>query len=290
MKPKNRLEPWLFSLPAIIIYTGVVIFPLIWSITYSFTNWSGVGNKVFIGLDNYIRLFSDKTLWTAFKNNIFFMVVGTTFQLIAGLVMAILLTNITKGSNILRVVYFIPCIISSMAICKIFEKMLSVQPLGVIPAIMKFMGLKPIAFLSEYDLALLWVSLIDGYKFCGLYMVIFYSAFMNISRDVVEAAYLDGCNRFQQYRYIRLPLIKNIFFVVLVILVNGTLKGFDVSYILTNGGPGNATELVATYMYKTAFSMSKFGYGSALAVFILLESLAAVGIVRLFEARSHKNE
>lgn len=290
MKPKYKLEPWLFSLPAILIYIGIVIFPLIWSITYSFTDWSGIGNKVFIGFDNYIRLFSDKTLWTAFRNNLFFMVVGTAFQLIAGLVMAILLTNITKGSNILRVVYFIPCIISSMAICKIFEKMLSVQPLGVIPAIMKLMGLEPIAFLSDYNLALLWVSLIDGYKFCGLYMVIFYSAFMNISKDVVEAAYLDGCSWFQQYRYIKLPLIKNIFFVVLVILVNGTLKGFDVSYILTSGGPGNATELVATYMYKTAFSMSNFGYGSALAVFILLESLVAVGVVRLFEARSHKNE
>ena len=290
MKPKYKLEPWLFSLPAILIYIGIVIFPLIWSISYSFTDWSGIGNKAFIGFDNYIRLFSDKTLWTAFKNNLFFMVVGTAFQLIAGLVMAILLTNITKGSNILRVVYFIPCIISSMAICKIFEKMLSVQPLGVIPAIMKLMGMEPIAFLSDYKLSLLWVTLIDGYKFCGLYMVIFYSAFMNISKDVVEAAYLDGCNWFQQYRYIKLPLIKNIFFVVLVILVNGTLKGFDVSYILTSGGPGNATELVATYMYKTAFSMSSFGYGSALAVFILLESLVAVGIVRLFEARSHKNE
>ena len=290
MKPKYKLEPWLFSLPAILVYIGIVIFPLIWSISYSFTDWSGIGNKTFIGFENYIRLFSDKTLWTAFRNNLFFMVVGTAFQLIAGLVMAILLTNITKGSNILRVVYFIPCIISSMAICKIFEKMLSVQPLGVIPAIMKLMGMEPIAFLSDYNLSLIWVTLIDGYKFCGLYMVIFYSAFMNISKDVVEAAYLDGCNWFQQYRYIKLPLIKNIFFVVLVILVNGTLKGFDVSYILTSGGPGNATELVATYMYKTAFSMSNFGYGSALAVFILLESLVAVGIVRLFEARSHKNE
>lgn len=182
-------------------------------------------------------------------------------------------------------IYFIPCIISSMAICKIFEKLLSVQPKGVIPALMQVLGFKEIAFLSDFKHALTWVTLIDGYKFCGLYMVIFYAALMNVSQDIVEAAYIDGCNWFQAYFYVKLPMIKNIFFVVLVILINGTLKGFDVSYILTGGGPGNATELVATYMYKTAFSMSEFGYGSTLAVFILFEALAAVGIVKIIEKK-----
>ena len=181
--------------------------------------------------------------------------------------------------------YFIPCIISSMAVCKIFEKLLSVQPLGVIPALMKLMHLKPIAFLSDFKYALTWVTLIDGYKFCGLYMVIFYATLMNVSKDTIEAAYIDGCNWIQAYFFVKLPAIKNMFFVVLVILVNGCLKGFDVSYILTGGGPGNATELVATYMYKTAFSMSNFGYGSTLAVFILIESLIAVGIVKLIQKK-----
>ena len=116
-------------------------------------------------------------------------------------------------------------------------------------------------------------------------MVIFYAALMNVSKDVVEAAYIDGCNWMQAYFRVKLPMIKNMFFVVLVILVNGCLKGFDTSYILTGGGPGNATELVATYMYKTAFSMSNFGYGSTLAVFILIESLIAVGIVKLIQKK-----
>ncbi len=106
---------------------------------------------------------------------------------------------------------------------------------------------------------------------------------MNVSKDVLESAHLDGCNWFQQLIYIKFPLIKNIFFMVLIILVNGCLKGFDVSYILTKGGPGNASELVSTYMYKTAFSMSKFGYGSTLGVFIMAESLIAVGIVQLIQ-------
>ena len=285
----------MFAGPALVTYIFIVILPILWSLTYSFTDWNGVGRMNFVGLGNYIKLFDDKTLWIAFRNNIFFMITGTVFQLLMGLVMAILLSSIVKGSNLLRVIYFIPCIVSSMAkyamaICKIFEKLLSVQPKGVLAAVTDLLGLAPRAFLSEPDWALTFVTLIDGYKFCGLYMVIFYSAFMNVSQDVLESAYLDGCNWFQQLIYIKFPLIKNIFFMVLIILVNGCLKGFDVSYILTKGGPGNASELVSTYMYKTAFSMSKFGYGSTLGVFIMIESLTAVGIVRLIQKMTADRE
>lgn len=290
MRPRNKWEPWLFSAPALIVYVCIVLVPVVWSIVYSVFDWNGISAMKFVGLQNYSRMFGDEVFKTSFFNNLFFMAVGTIYQVFTGLIMAIILTNITKGNNILRVIYFIPCIISSMAICKIFEKLLSVEPQGVLAAIMEGMGMEPIALLSEPKWALLVVTLVDGYKFCGLYMVIFYSAFMAISNDVVEAAYIDGCTWGQQYRYIKLPMIKNIFFVVLVIVINGTLKSFDVSYILTNGGPGSASELVATYTYKTAFSSIQFGYGSALSVFLLVESLVAVGIIRIFQQRAAKRD
>ena len=290
MKPRNKWEPWLFSAPALIVYIGVVIVPVIWSLMYSFYDWNGISSMEFAGLDNYTRMFTDRTLGISIINNLVFMAVGTLFQICSGLIMAIILSNISRGSNVMRVIYFIPCIISSMAICKIFDKLLSVEPQGVIAALMELLGMKQIALLSEPRWALLVVTLIDGYKFCGLYMVIFYSAFMTISNDVVEAAYIDGCTWSQQYRYIKLPMIRNIFFVALVFVINGTLKGFDVSYILTGGGPGNASELVATYLYKTAFNSTKFGYGSALSVFLLAESLLAVGLVRLFQTRANHLE
>ena len=290
MRPRNKWEPWLFSAPALIVYVCIVLVPVVWSIVYSVFDWNGISAMKFVGLQNYSRMFGDEVFKTSFFNNLFFMAVGTIYQVFTGLIMAIILTNITKGNNILRVIYFIPCIISSMAICKIFEKLLSVEPQGVLAAIMEGMGMEPIALLSEPKWALLVVTLVDGYKFCGLYMVVFYSAFMAISNDVVEAAYIDGCTWGQQYRYIKLPMIKNIFFVVLVIVINGTLKSFDVSYILTNGGPGSASELVATYTYKTAFSSIQFGYGSALSVFLLVESLVAVGIIRIFQQRAAKRD
>ena len=288
MKPKNKLEPWLFLLPALIVYTCIVLLPVLWSLVYSFFNWNGISDMKFVGLGNYARMLSDKKMMAAFKNNLFFMAVGTCVQVFMGLLMATLLSNIRRGSNTLRVLYFIPCIISSMAICKIFNMLLSVQPEGLLAAIVKMFGGKPIALLSSYDYALLVVTLVDAYKFCGLYMVIFYSAFMNLDHEIIEASYIDGCTWWQQYIHIRLPMIKPIFFTVLVILVNGTLKSFDVSYILTSGGPGTASELVATYMYKVSFNSTNFGYGSAISVFLLAESLIAVGIVRMFSRRSEK--
>ena len=288
MKPKSRLEPWLFSAPALAIYIFTVIIPVVWSGVYSFFNYDGVTEMKFIGLDNYVRLFQDEVFRISLLNNLFFMAVGTLVQLFMGLLLAIILTNITRGANILRVAYFIPCIISSMAICQIFAKLLSVQPRGVLASIMLVLGQEPVAVLSEPKLALTAVTLIDAYKFCGIYMVIFYSAFMSVDHSVVEAAYIDGCGWWQSYRYIKFPMIKNIFFVVMVMLINGTLKGFDISYILTHGGPGTSSELVATYMYKTAFSAVQFGYGSAISVFLVFECLLAVGIVRYIGGRVEK--
>ena len=189
MKPKNRLVPWLFSTPALIVYIFTVLVPVIWSMVYSLFDYNGVSSMNFIGLDNYLQMFQDKVFRTSVLNNLVFMVVSTVFQLFMGLLLATILTSITKGNNILRVAYFIPCIISSMAICQIFVKLLSVQPEGVLAALMKAMGMEPIAILSDPNLALLAVSLIDGYKFCGIYMVIFYSAFLSVDQSVIEAAY-----------------------------------------------------------------------------------------------------
>lgn len=287
MKSRFKAEPWLFVLPALLVYVFAVIIPVVWSLVAGFFSWKGIGKMSFAGLENYARMIGDKKLLISIKNNLFFMGVGTVVQLFMGLVMATLLSTINKGSNLFRVLYFIPGIISSMAICKIFEKLLSVQPVGLLAAVVIALGGKPVALLSDPNYALLIVTLVDAYKFCGLYMVIFYSAFTNIDHEIIEAAYIDGCSWWQQYIHIRLPMIRPIIVTAIVILVNGTLKGFDVPYILTYGGPGNASELVATYMYKVAFNSTNFGYGSAIAMLLLVESLIAVSIVRVLGKREH---
>ena len=268
----------MFVLPALIVYVLTVIVPILWSMGYSFFSWNGISDMKFVGLENYIRMFRDNTFLTAIVNNLKFVLIGSIFQITVGLLLAILLEHITKGKNVMRVIYFVPCIISSMAICQIFSKMLSAQPQGLVCYIMEKIGMEPIALLANSKTALLTITLIEGYKYCGLYMIIFYSAFVSISKDVIEAATMDGCNVLQQYRYIKFPLIKNIFSIVIVMLVNGCLKTFDVFYILDN--KSRSTEMVATYMYKTAFNSADFGYGSALSVFLVVECLAAVAIIQ----------
>ena len=280
MKPKSRIEPWIFLLPALLAYLFVVIIPLIWSGGFSLFDYNGIGAMHFTGLKNYKIMFQDPVFWESVKNSLFFMAVSTIVQMIIGLILAIILSNIKRGANILRVIHFIPCIISSMAICQIFQKLLSVLPEGVLAAVMSQLGMQPIAVLSESKYALLVVTLIDAYKFVGIYMIIFYSALKDIDESVVEAAAIDGCTWLQLHTKIKIPMISNIIVMVAVLLVSGTLRGFDVSYILTAGGPGTASELVATYMYKTAFGSVKYGQASAMAVFLIVESLLAVFLVR----------
>lgn len=281
MKPKSRAEALTYILPALLIYILVVLVPILWSIGYSFFDWNGIGDMKFIGLNNYKKLFSDDVFHAAFVNNLIFMVISTVFQLIVGLGLATLLTRIAHGRAFLRVVYFIPCIISSMAICQIFKRLLSIQPVGLVNFVLDKLGLEQIAFIADPNISLITLTLIDGYKFCGIYMIIFFSALVSVPRDVVEAAHIDGCNGIKSYFYVELPMIKDIFCIVVVMLVNGCLKTFDIFYIMDNRSL--TTEMVATYMYKTAFSSSNFGYGSALSVFLVVECLIAVVLIqRLF--------
>jgi raffinose/stachyose/melibiose transport system permease protein len=218
----------------------------------------------------------------AFWNNLFFAGLGTVFQSVAGMVMALLLLSVRAFRNAIKVAYFIPCVISSVAISQIFAQLLSAEPPGVVNAGLGAMGLTHLqsAFLSNPHLALLIVTLVDAYKFAAIYMVIYYSALVSIDGEVLDAASIDGCNWWQQFVYIRFPLIKAVVAISIVMLLSGTLKGFDVSYILTNGGPGAGSELVSTYLYKTIFTSSNFGYGSAQSVFLVVECLVIVVVLR----------
>jgi raffinose/stachyose/melibiose transport system permease protein len=279
---RRKVEPWLFVLPALLVFIFTVITPIIWSFTYSLYEWNGIGDKKFVRFDNYLYMFKDHVFHTAFKNNLIFTALGTLVQIVVGMAMAIILTSISKGRNFIKVIYFIPCVISSMAICQIFTKLLSINPEGVVNSLFGTIGLVSLktAFLSDPKLTLIIVALVDAYKYSAIYMVIYFAAFLAISKDLLDASVIDGCSWWQQYVHIRFPLIKDIVLITVVMLVSGTLKAFDVSYILTNGGPGASSELVSTYMYKVAFNSLNYGYGSALAVFLVIECLLIVTVIQ----------
>ncbi len=282
MKETRRWVPWAFAAPALLVFTATVVLPVVWSGSYSLFDWNGIGSMTFVGVDNYVRMLGDNVFRTAVVNNLLFAALSTVIQIVAGLTLAMLLLSITRFRNLAKVIYFIPCVISSVAISQIFRQVLSADPEGIINALFGAVGLSHLqgAYLTDPQLTLVLVSVIDAYKFCAIYMVIYLTAFMTIERDVLEAAELDGANWWQQYVSIKFPLIKGIILVTVVLLVSGTLKAFDVSYILTGGGPGSSSELVATYLYKVLFNSSHFGYGSAIAVFLVVECLLIVAILQ----------
>jgi raffinose/stachyose/melibiose transport system permease protein len=237
----------------------------------------------FVGLENFIKLFTnDEVFWKAFVNNIEYTLINVVVQITLGLIIAIILTNITRGREVFQTLYYVPVVISTVAISQIFLRVYSVEPAGLLNSFLGIFNksLLQTEWLSSFKLALPAVALVDAYKNIGFYMVIFYSALIAIPKDVIESARIDGASGLRLYTNIILPLIKKIIITNIVLVVSGTLKSFDYAFLLTDGGPMYSTELVTTHMFRQAFSSMFYGYGSAIAVFIAVESVIVVGVIR----------
>lgn len=289
---KNRKAWLLFLLPSLTIFIFTVIFPIIRSAWLGFFDWDGVTPMRFTGLSNYQKLFSDLYFRNALWNNILYLIINLVGQVGIALLLAMLLTKITRGCNFYKTVYFAPTILSSVAVSQAFQKFYATEPPGVFNVILEKIGLGRFVtpWLGTAQTALGSVALIECYKNMGLYLVIIYSGLMAIPSDVIESARMDGASGIRLFWYIKLPYIKDVMVVAVIMAVNGLLKAFDIPFVTTNGGPGSASELVTTYMYKTAFSSARYGYGSAIAVFIALESILAVFILRKIFDRPNEKE
>lgn len=274
-------KAWLvFILPALIFYLGTVFVPIIQSLNYSFQQWNGIQEPRYIGFDNYIAMFNDSYFWNSVQNNLVYVVIVVFMQVFIGLFFALLLSYVTKGAGIFRTLYYLPAVVVTVAIAQMFRNFYSLQPLGLLNMFLDWVGLGHLqsAWLSNPHTALIAVSIPEGWRFIGMYMVIFYAALIAIPKEIEEAARIDGVNGWQLIRYIKLPSIKHVLSLALIMCTTGALRGFDIPYII--GVPGSATELVTTYMYKQAFSTIQYGYGSSIAVFIVIESLLAVLLIR----------
>ena len=281
MRTQNRAG-WLFVLPALVVFTAIVIIPIGWSLSLSLGSWNGLSKWKFTGIENYVRMLQDTVFRQAFFNSLIFALVGSLAQLVMGMAMAVAIASAKWFRNAIRVAYFIPAVISSVAVSQIFVQLLSANPEGFLNGTLRAIGLEQYTqpFLSNTNLTLIIVTLVDAYKFCAIYMAIFYSALISLDRDVVSAAEIDGASWWEILFLIKFPLIWATIAASVVLVVSGTLRGFDVSFVMTNGGPGTSSELVSTYMYKTLFNRSNFGYGSAIAVFLVVECLLVVAIIR----------
>lgn len=273
----------MFLLPAFVIYTLFVVVSVIWAGYYSVFDWSGVGDKVFVGIKNYKQLLTgDKIFWQTVAHTLIYTVICVSIEVFGGLLFAIFLTRVKHFRAGLQTLYYVPVVISSVAICQIFSKLFSVTPTGVINAVIGFFNpdLLYMEWTSNASISLYVAAFVEGYKYLGLYMVIFYAALIGVPSELAEAAIVDGANVPQQYWHVKIPYIKPVIIANCVLVLNGSLRSYDISFLLTKGGPGNASELMSTYMYKQAFSSMKYGYGSAVAMAIVVICLIVGGVFR----------
>lgn len=290
---RNKKAFLAFLLPGLLFYILAVFYPIEESIRLSFMKWGGIGKKQFVGLKNYVTMFHDEVFYKAFFNNLIYLVIVVSMQLLIGLFFAILLTYMTKHVTLVKTLYYVPCIITTVAITQLFRSMYSTEPMGLLNQILQKVGLGGMvtSWLAKVSTVLPAVSIPEGWRFTGMYMVIFYAALVSLDPSVYEAAKIDGASEMQILFKIKMPLIKDIILLTLTMCLTGALRGFDIPFLLTSGGPGNASELMSTYMYKKAFSSNQYGYGSTLAVFIIIESILVVYILRkIFTSKEQKEE
>lgn len=279
---RSRLSVLVFLLPPVLLFGAGVLLPIIQSLVLSFFKWDGITNMQFVGIDNYVKMLSaDPTFWKAFINQLVYLVICVVIQMGAGLGIALLLLTITRGREALKVLYLMPAVISTTAIALLFQRIYSFDPKGLVNTLLGAVGLDSLArpWLSDVHTVLAAVSVPEGWRFLGLYTIILYAALLSVPKELEEAAQLDGASAWQVFTKIRFPHIRPVWATTLVMVVTYGLRGFDIPYLLTNGGPGQSSELVTTYMYKTAFVSTNYGYASAISVFIVIECLVAVALI-----------
>ncbi|KQB91677.1 sugar ABC transporter permease [Geobacillus sp. PA-3] len=235
----------------------------------------------FVGLANFVELLKDSDFWNSVKNNILVVLASVFGQVPIALLIAILLNRKLKGSRLFRTIGFLPVVLSTVVI-SITWNLVYNSKYGLINEFLRSIGLDFLTqnWLGDPDLALYSVLVVIVWQFVGLYLIIFLAALQNIPNEVLESAKIDGASEWVTTWKITIPMIWDTILVAIVLCISGSLKTFDLIYVMTNGGPAHSTEVMAIYMFNETFKNFNYGYGSAVSVFIFLFSLVLIVIVR----------
>ncbi|MBX4150277.1 sugar ABC transporter permease [Paenibacillus sp. FSL W7-1279] len=273
----------LYVLPALLVIMAVVYIPILLTAYYGLNEWNGIGAMTFIGLDNYQALLSDGKFWDSAWHSLL-LAVFSAASLIIYLAVAMVLASKIKGANLFRKIYLIPMLLSSVAIAQLWLRIYHPTN-GIVNSFLESIGItNPPAWLAEPSLVLFALFIPILWQYAGFYILIYYAALKNIPASLVEAAKIDGATSLQIAFRIKLPLIMEVIKVTIVLAVVGSLKYFDLIFVMTDGGPNGASEVMASYMYHTAFRAYDFGYGSAIGFFLLVICLIVTWVIRKLTA------
>ncbi len=290
-KTLKKTSYWLLSGPAVLVYALIIIFPVLVSFVLSFTQWSGFGMPQFVGLKNYIDIFKDSYFWWGIRNNILVVAISVLGQIPVGFVLAyILYRKMVKGGNFFEAMIFLPITISSVVVALLWRNIFGNA--GIFTQIMRNITHDPRWILSiteVKELSIIPILVVILWMYTGMYMIIFLANMQKISPSVLEAAIIDGASEGQILLRIILPHMTNIIFTTAVLAISGSLKSFDLIFAMTQGGPARYTEVVAIYMYMNTFKYFKYGFGSAVSMFIVAISVGLIqilnGIFSYFERK-----
>jgi raffinose/stachyose/melibiose transport system permease protein len=271
----------LYILPPLLLIVALIYIPIIMTGYYSLTQWDGIGQMKFIGLDNYKELMKDEMFWKSVYHS-FLLAVFSVISLLGYLVASLILSGKVKGANLLRKIYLIPMLLSSVAIGQLWLRIYHPSN-GMLNHFLSFLGIEnPPNWLADPSIVLYAIFIPIIWQYAGFYILIYYAALKSIPPSIIEAAIIDGANPLQLAYKIKIPLISGVIKVTIVLAVVGSLKYFDLIYVMTDGGPNGASEVIASYMYHKAFRSFNFGYGSTIAFFLLLICVVVTWLIRKF--------
>src|SRR5215467_2153051 len=285
-----RFLPWLFLAPALIIYSVVVVYPMIYSSWLSLFRWDGVApTKVFVGFDNYVTLLTQNDVfWIALRNNATWLVAALLLPTSIGLGLAILLNSKFRGSHIFRSIFYFPSVLS-LAVVGLIWTWIYHPDLGLLNQALRGVGLKAFTrnWLSDPNVTLYPVIIAATWNAVGLPMLLFLAGLQTIPEELHEAAKVEGAGPIQRFLYVTFPLLRETTLVVLAITAINALKAYDIIYAMTNGGPANRTQLLSTWMYFLTYNYNQVGLGTAIAVVLFsLTLIFAIPYIRFMTRKT----
>jgi raffinose/stachyose/melibiose transport system permease protein len=275
-KKRYGFTPWLFALPALLVYIAFLVYPAFSSLFFSLTDWDGLSPTYkIVGLDNYRAMAHDPVVIHAAINNIIWTIVTIAVPVVLGLTLAVLLNGKIRGKPVLRMVFYMPGVLPLVSVASIWGWLYN-PDYGAINAFLKAIGLGSLAqpWLGQNSTALFAVMVPAIWLRTGFPMLLYLAALQGISQDQYEAATMDGATRWQQFWHITMPNLRPAHYIVLALSLIDSFKVFDLIYATTYGGPGTATQVMGTWMYFNVFQYYHAGYGTAIAVVITVVAIA----------------
>ena len=287
-KRNERITAYLFIAPAVVLLIAFLVVPMIYTAYFSVFKYQIMrpDNIDFIGIDNYTKLFADKNFWVALKNTVYFTIIVVPAQCALALGLALLVSKKFRGVSVFRTMYFSPQLTSMVVIAVLWSVLYNANPnTGLINSLLVNIGLKPINFLTNEHTAMNAIIFMSAWQGAGYQMMIFLAGLQGIPRDQYEAASVDGATKWNQFRYITLPGLRGTIKYVIMITMIQAMKLFTQPYIMTQGGPKNATKTLVYYIYTQGFQKGNFGYACSIAtVFFVIVVTMSLTMKRITTA------